>query len=139
MRAVSPRRIRLVTLFNCYNFVTLYALLLVSKRVVLLVRQGKVNKMFEATSRVKHSGSRGKGAYKVIWNKTDWFEYSFTPETNQYLQELVNLRKKLSEGKGKTQEQHEEWKGRTGTIEAILGEWHKVRATEWDCKCGKYC
>ena len=95
--------------------------------------------MFETTSRVRHSGSRGKGAYKVIWNKTDWFEYSFTPETNQYLQELVNLRKKLSEGKGKTQEQHEEWKGRLGTVEAILGEWHKVRATEWECKCENYC
>ena len=95
--------------------------------------------MFETTSRVRHSGSRGKEAYKVIWNKTDWFDEPFTSETNQYLQELVNLRKKCSEGKGKTQEQHEDWLGRAGTVEAILGEWHKVRATYWECKCENYC
>jgi hypothetical protein len=95
--------------------------------------------MNETTSRTKQTGSRGTGAYKVIWNKTDWFEESFTTETNQYLQELVNLRKKLSEGKGKTQEQHEDWKGRSGTVEAILGEWHEVRANDWNCQCEKYC
>ena len=75
--------------------------------------------MFEETLRTRQKGSRGTGAYKVIWNRTDWFHEPFTKETNQYLQELVNLRKKCSEGKGKTQEDHEDWLGRSGIVESI--------------------
>ena len=95
--------------------------------------------MFEETLRTRQTGSRGTRAYKVIWNRTAWFEEPFTRETNQYLQELVNLRKKCSEGKGKTQDQHEDWLGRAGIVESILGEWHYLNTNDWNCQCEKYC
>jgi hypothetical protein len=85
------------------------------------------------------SGKRGKGLYKVIWHKHKWLDEPFSEDTNSYLAELTGLRKKLSEGKGRTAEQHEDWISRSYTVEEILGGFQGVLVNDWECKCQNYC
>ena len=75
------------------------------------------------------NGARGNGQARFVWKKTAYKYDPLQPEELAYLDELARLRRRMFDGKVRSEDKQEAIEARQYEVVGILGDFHYVDIT----------